>query len=74
MRTEVRRFRKPVTLVRGLQVNEGELLRIAKTLKSKLATGGTAKNGEILVQGDHRENVKTVLVRLGFPESSIEVQ
>lgn len=70
----MRRFSKPVTLVRGLHVGETELERITKTLKSRLATGGTVKNGEILLQGEHRDSVKHLLVQFGFPEAAIEVQ
>ncbi|MCP8322247.1 MAG: stress response translation initiation inhibitor YciH, partial [archaeon] len=51
-----------------------DLDKIAQKLKTKLACGGTAKDGYILLQGDHRDSVKEELVRLGFDESSIEVQ
>jgi translation initiation factor 1 len=38
-----------------------------------LACGGTAKDGFILLQGDHRDHVKDYLVLKGFNSSSIEV-
>ncbi|MBS7619416.1 stress response translation initiation inhibitor YciH, partial [Candidatus Bathyarchaeota archaeon] len=44
------------------------------TLKAKCACGGTAKNEQILLQGDHRETAKDVLIELGFPRENIEVQ
>jgi translation initiation factor 1 len=41
-------------------------------LKSKLATGGTAKNGRIELQGDHRYKVRNILIKeLGIPEDNI---
>jgi len=50
------------------------LEKIAQTLKTKLACGGTAKDGYVLLQGDHRESVKEELINMGFNKSSIEVQ
>jgi translation initiation factor 1 len=51
-----------------------DIQHIVKELKSKLACGGTAKDGFIMLQGDHREDVKSYLVKFGFTESAIEVQ
>ena len=44
-----------------------------KELKSKYACGGTAKEGYIFLQGDHRETIKDTLVNLGFAEDTIEL-
>ncbi len=74
VRLEMRRFRKPTTMVEGLNPKRSDLDRIAHDLKSKLACGGTAKDGYILLQGDHRDGVRDSLVGMGFAESSIEVQ
>ena len=46
---------------------------MAKELKSKYACGGTAKDGYIFLQGDHRDTIKETLVKLGFSESTIEL-
>lgn len=70
----MRRFRKPTTIIEGLNPKRTDLSKIAQKLKGRLACGGTAKDGYILLQGDHRENVKEELVRSGFEESSIEIQ
>ena len=58
VRREVRRG-KPVTVVLGLPLNEVELRELAKRLKKKCSSGGSAKDAQIEIQGDHRE----VLVR-----------
>jgi translation initiation factor 1 len=74
IRLEMRRFRKPTTLIEGLNPKRTDLDKITHKLKSKLACGGTAKDGYILLQGDHRDSIKEELVSLGFNESAIEVQ
>ncbi len=75
IRLELRKFRKPTTMIQGLPENKKNSLKeIAHKLKHALATGGTAKDGAIILQGDQREGVKLELVRMGFPDSSIEVQ
>lgn len=67
---ERRRFSKPITMIEGI----GEGARdIAKQLKSKLACGGTFKNGFIELQGDHRSKIRELLVKLGYDEGRIEV-
>jgi translation initiation factor 1 len=74
IREETRRFRKPTTLIMGLPTERGELDRVAHELKKKLATGGTAKDGQVILQGDKREDAKSLLVKMGYAESNIEVQ
>jgi translation initiation factor 1 len=46
---------------------------IAHELKKTIGTGGTAKNGIIVLQGDHRSKVTEFLLTKGFSEDSIEV-
>ena len=43
----------------------------AKILKEKLACGGTVKDNVIELQGNHRKQVKSLLVQLGFSENAI---
>jgi len=69
--TDKRRYGKIITLVTGLS-KEVDMKDLAKKLKSELACGGTIKNNIIELQGDHRKKVKPVLVKLGFPEDTIE--
>ena len=73
IRSETRRFRKPVTLVLGLNPKVHDLKKIAGELKRKFSTGGTVKEGYILLQGDFKDETKDTLIKLGFGESSIEV-
>ncbi len=56
---------KSVTVVEGLKVNPMHLADIAKIIKQKLGTGGTAKQGRIEIQGEHRDKVAAVLRELG---------
>lgn len=70
----MRRFRKPTTIIEGLNPKRTDIEKMARQLKSKLACGGTAKDGYVMLQGDHRDSVKEHLVSAGFIESSIELQ
>ena len=73
VRMEMRRFRKPTTIIEGLKMNEKDLLELGTKMKKMLATGGTVKDGIVLLQGDHRDRVVEILVKRGFSEASIEV-
>jgi len=68
--TQTRRYGKKITLVAGFDKSV-DIKEIAKSLKEGLACGGTAKNGAVELQGDHKKKVKLILVRLGFPEDTI---
>ena len=70
---DIRKFRKSVTVVTGLQETE-DAIGITRALKTNIGTGATYKDGQIVLQGDHREAVKNMLVRRGFNEDSIEVR
>ena len=56
---------KGVTLVRGLGLAPEALAPIAKQLKAACGTGGTVKDGNIEIQGDHRERIVAWLQRQG---------
>ncbi len=73
IRLETRRFKKKGTMIEGLDPKLNDLDRVAKDLKNKYACGGTAKEGYVFLQGDHRDSIKETLVDLGFAESSIEL-
>lgn len=69
---DIRKYRKPVTVISGLQERK-DLKEITKQLKTKIGTGGTFKDGQIILQGDHRETAKGLLAQMGFKEEAIEV-
>ena len=68
------RFKKYMTVVRGIDAAKIDVKELLKKLKSKLACGGTWKNNTIELQGDHRDRVKELLVKEGFPADTIEVR
>jgi len=68
--TVARRYGKITTLVSGFDKTV-DLKSVAKTLKEKLACGGTIKEGIIELQGNHKKAVRQILVSLGFEDSSI---
>ncbi len=60
---------KAVTLVNGFVGKEEDLEDLGKKLKSFCGTGGSAKDGEIIVQGDQREKVLQWLVKNGYKQA-----
>jgi translation initiation factor 1 len=65
------KFKKLVTVVKG--IGEKEIEKVAKELKKRLACGGTIKNGEIILQGDHKSKIKAILLSLGYNEKEISI-
>ena len=57
---------KIVSIVRGLQESNDVLTVIAKDLKKGCGVGGSVKNGEILIQGNHREKIQKLLSKKGY--------
>lgn len=66
-----RRFGKAVTVIEGIDEKSGK--EIVRKLKKSLACGGTFKNGNIELQGDHRARVKDLLIQSGYEKEQIEV-
>lgn len=60
---------KTVTIVRGYIGNETDMLALCKLLKQQCGIGGSAKQGEIILQGDHRIQVCEKLKILGYSQT-----
>ena len=59
---------KTVTIVTGFIGTDSDLQDLSRLLKSKCGVGGSAKDGEIIVQGEHLEKVKQLLSNLGYTD------
>jgi len=69
--TDKKRYGKIVTIVSGFESGI-DIKKIAKTLKNRLACGGTFRDDMIELQGDHRKKIKDLLAGLGFDTDAIE--
>lgn len=66
------RFKKYMTFISGIE-DKQTLKELGKEMKQKFACGGTAKDGLIELQGNHKEKVKDFLVLKGYKKDLIEV-
>jgi translation initiation factor 1 len=57
---------KGVTLIKNLVLSEEEMSTLAKRIKQACGVGGTVKDGAIEIQGNDRERIAEVLVKLGY--------
>lgn len=57
---------KAATIIAGFTVDDPTVEEISRRLKQRLATGGSARGGEILIQGDKRQQVEAALKALGL--------
>lgn len=57
---------KTATIIEGFNGSDEKLQQLAKTLKQRLGTGGSARGGEILIQGDRKNEISEILRSLGY--------
>lgn len=57
---------KPCTIIKGFKGSPAELKELGKTIRQKCSVGGAEKDGEIILQGDIRDKVITILAQAGF--------
>jgi translation initiation factor 1 len=62
---------KTVTIVYGFEGAESDLEGLGKALKNFCGTGGAVKDGEIIIQGDHRQKVFQYLKQKGFAKAKL---
>ena len=74
VRRETRKYHRAITVIDGITDKDVDLSRLAQKMKTYCACGGTAKNGQILLQGDQRERASTFLKQMGYPTENIEIQ
>jgi translation initiation factor 1 len=57
---------KPITILEGYNGATEDLKKLAKTLKTKLSVGGSFKDDKVIIQGDYRDKIMTILKDMGF--------
>lgn len=57
---------KPITILEGYTGADSDFKKLAKELKQKLSVGGSFKQDKIIIQGDYRDKIMTILREKGF--------
>lgn len=62
---------KEVSIIRGLELYDNEMNDLAKRIKKACGVGGSAKDGEIIIQGNHRKKILEILKSEGYKDVKI---
>ncbi len=73
VRTTKKKYGKLYTIISGIDQREIDIKDLTKQLKSKFACGGTVKGGIIELQGNHKNQIKEYLVKMGFLPDTIDM-
>lgn len=57
---------KPTTIIEGYEGSDEDFKILAKEIKTSLSVGGSFKDGSIIIQGDYRDKIMTILHNKGF--------
>ena len=60
---------KTVTIVKFFVGSEDDMVALCKLIKQKCGVGGSVKDGEIIIQGDHRERLLDILKKEGYTQT-----
>lgn len=70
-RDKKQRAGKIATVIEGLRLSQTELKDLAKKLKSQCGVGGAAKEGKIILQGDHRTKLLKIFKEMGYADTKL---
>ena len=57
---------KPITILEGYNGATSDFKSLAKDIKTKLSVGGSFKDDKIIIQGDYRDKIMSILIEKGF--------
>ena len=68
-----KKFGKIHTVIKGIDAKQIDVKDLTKKLKTNFACGGTYKDSNIELQGNHKKQIRDVLVKLGFAPETVEI-
>ncbi len=71
---EKAKFGKEHTMIQGIDLKDIDAKELLRDLKNKFACGGTVKDDNIYLQGNHKQRMREELIKLGFAPETIQVK